>query len=383
MSDDNGRVSVAALTGRARFSAGGKSLSVPAGSESSSVAGGPPSDPERIPEEVLLDVVWPAEEQRHATDRASVEGHAHASTRVTINGTAASVGPDGRFNAVVPLRVGKNTLDVAAEDVIGRTRHATGTVVRRGPPPSADARAGRPLEEGTVTDTDDQTIPGPRRGAATPARAAGRGGPAGGVRTVRRPADSRAAAAAVRDQGAGPAAAGEGPRRAGRGPGLRPPHRRAVRTAGRPRVEPPPALRPDSARHARPRRDWRRAGARDLAAGFSAAEDGRDPAHAHRARHPARRRDAGCHRADPDQSAGQRAGRRERFDAPAGAAARARAGREPAVRGRSRSRTTARESRRRCARVCSSRSSRPRGTSKGRAWDWRSAASWPVAPAAT
>ena len=76
MSDDNGRVSVAALTGRARFSAGGKSLSVPAGSESSSVAGGPPSDPERIPEEVLLDVVWPAEEQRHATDRASVEGHA-------------------------------------------------------------------------------------------------------------------------------------------------------------------------------------------------------------------------------------------------------------------------------------------------------------------
>ncbi|MFL5306855.1 MAG: FecR domain-containing protein [Polyangia bacterium] len=136
MSDDNGRVSVAALTGRARFSAGGKSLSVPAGSESSSVAGGPPSDPERIPEEVLLDVVWPAEEQRHAIDSASVEGHAHASTRVTINGTAASVGPDGRFNAVVPLRVGKNTLDVSAEDVIGRTRHATGTVVRRGPPPS-------------------------------------------------------------------------------------------------------------------------------------------------------------------------------------------------------------------------------------------------------
>ncbi|HVT06271.1 MAG TPA: FecR domain-containing protein [Polyangia bacterium] len=136
MSDDNGRVSVAALSGQARFTAGGKSLSVPAGSESSSVAGGPPSDPERIPEEVLLDVVWPAEEQRHATDRAAVEGHAHASTKVTINGTAATVGPDGRFNATVPLRVGKNTLDVSAEDVIGRTRHATGTVVRRGPPPS-------------------------------------------------------------------------------------------------------------------------------------------------------------------------------------------------------------------------------------------------------
>ncbi|HVV16657.1 MAG TPA: FecR domain-containing protein [Polyangia bacterium] len=136
MSDDNGRVSVAALEGRARFSAGGKSLSVPAGSESSSVAGGPPSDPERIPEEVLLDVVWPAEEQRHGADRASVEGHAQASTKVTINGAAASVGPDGRFNAMVPLRVGRNTLDVTAEDVIGRTRRATGTIVRRGPPPT-------------------------------------------------------------------------------------------------------------------------------------------------------------------------------------------------------------------------------------------------------
>ncbi len=135
MSDDSGRVSVAALSGRARFSAGGRSLSVPAGTESSSIAGGPPSDPERIPEEVLLDVVWPAEEQRHATERASVEGHARVSTKVTINGTAASVGPDGRFNAEVPLRVGKNTLDVSAEDVIGRRRHATGTIVRRGPPP--------------------------------------------------------------------------------------------------------------------------------------------------------------------------------------------------------------------------------------------------------
>ncbi|HXU62381.1 MAG TPA: FecR domain-containing protein [Polyangia bacterium] len=135
MSDDSGRVSVAALSGSARFSAGGKSLSVPAGSESSSQAGAPPSMPERIPEEVLLDVVWPADEQRHAVEHASVQGRARPSTTVTVNGASAPVGADGRFNAVVPLRVGKNTLDVAAEDVTGRMRHATGTVVRRGPPP--------------------------------------------------------------------------------------------------------------------------------------------------------------------------------------------------------------------------------------------------------
>jgi len=135
LSDDSGRVSVAALSGSARFTAGGKSLLVPAGSESSSQAGAAPSIPERIPEEVLLDVVWPADEQRHAADRASVAGRARPSTTVTVNGTAAPVGPDGRFNAEVPLRVGKNTLNIAAEDVTGRTRRATGSVVRRGPPP--------------------------------------------------------------------------------------------------------------------------------------------------------------------------------------------------------------------------------------------------------
>jgi hypothetical protein len=141
MSDDAGRVSVAALSGSARFTAGGKSLSVPAGSESSSQAGAPPSDPERIPEDVLLDVVWPAEEQRHAVDRAAVEGRARPSTTVRINGSTAAVGPDGRFTAVVPLRVGKNTLDVAAEDVTGRTRRASSTIVRRGPPPTLTPEA--------------------------------------------------------------------------------------------------------------------------------------------------------------------------------------------------------------------------------------------------
>jgi hypothetical protein len=135
MSDDAGRVSVAALTGSAKFSAGGKSLSVPAGTESFSQGGRPPSDPERIPEDVLLDVVWPADEQRHAVDRAAVQGRASPSTTVTVNGNTAVVGPDGRFTAVVPLRVGKNTLDVSAEDMTGRARRASGTVVRRGPPP--------------------------------------------------------------------------------------------------------------------------------------------------------------------------------------------------------------------------------------------------------
>jgi hypothetical protein len=136
LSDDRGRVSVAALSGKAKFSAGGKSLTLPPGTQSSSEAGSAPSDPERIPEEVLLEVVWPAAEQRHGMAETEVAGRAAPSSAVTVNGTRATVGPDGHFTATVPLRTGKNSVDVAAEDLGGRTRQASTTLVRRGPPPA-------------------------------------------------------------------------------------------------------------------------------------------------------------------------------------------------------------------------------------------------------
>ncbi len=136
LSDDRGRVSVAALSGKAKFSAGGKSLTLPAGTQSSSEAGAAPSDPERIPEEVLLEVVWPAAEQRHGVAATEVAGRAAPSSVVTVNGTRATVGPDGHFTTTVPLRTGKNPVDVAAEDLGGRTRQASATLVRRGPPPA-------------------------------------------------------------------------------------------------------------------------------------------------------------------------------------------------------------------------------------------------------
>ena len=53
LSDERGRVSVASLAGKAKFTAGGKSLTLPQGTQSTSAAGAAPSDPERIPEEVL------------------------------------------------------------------------------------------------------------------------------------------------------------------------------------------------------------------------------------------------------------------------------------------------------------------------------------------
>lgn len=135
LSDERGRVSVAALSGKAKFTAGGKSLTLPEGTQSSSEGGAAPSDPERIPEEVLLDVVWPAAEQRHGASETEVQGRAAPSSVVTVNGAPATVGADGHFTATVPLRTGKNTVDVAAEDLSGRTRQTSATLLRHGAPP--------------------------------------------------------------------------------------------------------------------------------------------------------------------------------------------------------------------------------------------------------
>ena len=128
-SDERGRVSVAALEGSAKFAAGGKSVKVPAGTASASAGDGPPEDPERIPEDVLLSVVWPSGE-RHG-DTAEIEGRAAPSSTVSVNGTPASVGTDGRFTATVKLREGKNSVDVTAEDLSGRTRRDSTTIVRQ------------------------------------------------------------------------------------------------------------------------------------------------------------------------------------------------------------------------------------------------------------
>jgi len=99
--------------------------------------GAAPGDPERIPEEVLLEVVWPVGEQRHATDHSEIHGRAAPSSVVTVNGSVAAVGVDGHFTTAVPLREGKNPVAVEVEDLSGRTRQATTTVMRHGPPQPA------------------------------------------------------------------------------------------------------------------------------------------------------------------------------------------------------------------------------------------------------
>jgi hypothetical protein len=128
--DEHGQVSVAALKGTARFAAAGKTVVLPAGTETrSEKAGAPPADPEQIPEEVLLQVVWP-EGERHG-DTAAIKGRVRPASLVTINGAEAPVGADGQFTATVPLREGSNRVAIQTEDLSGRRREAASTIVRR------------------------------------------------------------------------------------------------------------------------------------------------------------------------------------------------------------------------------------------------------------
>ncbi|HET6150452.1 MAG TPA: FecR domain-containing protein [Polyangia bacterium] len=126
--EESGRVSVAVTDGSARFASGGREVILGPGTVSRSERGGPPAEPERIPEEVLLRVVWPEGEQHG--NRAAVSGHTQPSSVVMLNGAPVVVAADGRFKGDVPLRQGSNPIKVEAEDLIGRQKTETTTLDR-------------------------------------------------------------------------------------------------------------------------------------------------------------------------------------------------------------------------------------------------------------
>ena len=139
LADENGRVAVATIAGKTRFAAGGKSVSLPAGTASASQGGAAPDDPEHISEEVFLNVVWPTVD-RHG-EHAQIKGRATPSSVVTVRAPGgletAAVGADGQFSVTVPVSIGKTPIEVEAEDLVGHTKQATTTLTRRPPPPPA------------------------------------------------------------------------------------------------------------------------------------------------------------------------------------------------------------------------------------------------------
>jgi hypothetical protein len=136
----SGKVNVAASEGAARFSAQGKEVVVPGGSVSTAMPDQAPSDPEPMPQEILLSVVWPEDDRLDS--EARIKGKAQASSRVAVNGVDAEVGADGTFQTKVPLKIGKNRVQVEAEDINGRSRSVDRMVTRAAPAPSLVPSAG-------------------------------------------------------------------------------------------------------------------------------------------------------------------------------------------------------------------------------------------------
>jgi hypothetical protein len=139
LADEHGRVAVATIAGTTRFAAGGKSVTLPAGTASAAQAGGLPDDPEHISEEVFLNVVWPTVD-RHG-EHAQIKGRASPSSVVTVRAPGGlettAVGADGQFSVNVPVSIGKTPIEVEAEDLVGHTKQATTTLTRRPPLPPA------------------------------------------------------------------------------------------------------------------------------------------------------------------------------------------------------------------------------------------------------
>lgn len=118
--DELGRVAVATTEGAASFEAAGRVVNVPAGSATRADPGQPPTDPERIPEEVFLSVTWPTGDRRD--DKVPVTGRAAPGSVVRVNGADTDIDGSGQFTASVPLKVGPNPIRVDVEDPSGRSR---------------------------------------------------------------------------------------------------------------------------------------------------------------------------------------------------------------------------------------------------------------------
>jgi hypothetical protein len=138
-SDGRGGVAVATRTGEVRLRGGGGEVIVAPG-ERATVEKNQAPEKEQVPDSVYLKVRWP--EQRMTRDtEVTVRGAADASARVDVNGVPVEVGPDGSFEAQVPLKEGRNDLRVQVTDLSERTATDESSVVVRRHAPRVKAES--------------------------------------------------------------------------------------------------------------------------------------------------------------------------------------------------------------------------------------------------
>jgi hypothetical protein len=135
---DGQSATAAALEGEAQFSAGGKSVLLKAGQFSTARAGAL-GKPTKLPKAVALLVAWP-EQAITNKNELYVRGKASPQARLLVNGKKVQVTGDGRFEARVPLKRGKQNVTVVAIDPAGRKVVRSKAVVMDPDAPSIKAK---------------------------------------------------------------------------------------------------------------------------------------------------------------------------------------------------------------------------------------------------
>jgi FecR protein len=126
----SGKVHVATFEGEARFESQGKQVLVGKGNESTAFPGAAPSDPERIPEEIILSVIWPDDDKAESVSK--IRGRVSPSSRVRVNGKEIPVESNGSFQTSVRVAETPTPVQLDVEDILGR-QTAVDKVLRRPP----------------------------------------------------------------------------------------------------------------------------------------------------------------------------------------------------------------------------------------------------------
>lgn len=136
VADGSGMVAVASETAEVRLRAQDREVLVAAGHQAVVQPDGPPSDPEAIPESVLLQVAWPTSRVQRER-RLVVRGHVAPGSEVRVADQRTAVRPDGSFETEIELAEGANRIAVRARDVAGRTKveESPAVMVKTHPPP--------------------------------------------------------------------------------------------------------------------------------------------------------------------------------------------------------------------------------------------------------
>lgn len=117
-------VAVATKTGSVNLFAGGSRVAVGAGKQSSTTRGAVPLAPTPIPVDILLRMIDPGcQVQRESF--IVLKGVTSPGAIVTANGNLATIRKDGHFAVRVPLRHGKNRIQVVSQDATGSRKEKT------------------------------------------------------------------------------------------------------------------------------------------------------------------------------------------------------------------------------------------------------------------